>query len=485
MNLRARWYAAVAAAVFLIAPGATPATVEEIGNPWPSVAAMSRTFEVPDPGNVSVVADIGGIDGTPLYRLICHDGNYLSRVTCNRCAEDSFPYAGLLQCRLASVKALPFSFWDPDALVSYYAGDSRAVFTTDELVGKCADYPEWGRARHFSMRGMRLTLAITGLVLEDKGGAKSYRLSVNVEPDPGAISAIAGLSQFVEPEYGEKRHLMCESVTHRHVPGEITQDYLRAERLQPPYPKVARIEKTLTFSSLYVQRSIVRGREVIFSQPKSAELGFFIQDESGKPVYEFRCSNAGEDQGVHLDSYGFICIMHPYGREINLLSDSVDPYTRENRAAFDGTRVWQTCGDYPEWGRVRHFELRGMRLTVTSEGTSGWGNIEPGFDYRTHPEIKGPPKIHVKVEPDPAVKAPIALPSRYVDSQFTRRIIDGRFVAGKKVPGPVRSAVTGEDLSGQVLSDRIGDREAHAGVILSASRCIEILTHEPSTPEPR
>lgn len=468
---------AVPLAFLVVSLFVTLASALEIRDPWPPVAYLSRTFHVPDAHNASVITYIGGTDGTSLYQLTCHDGDYMSRATCSRCEEDSFPYAGLLQCRLIPAKPLPFSYWDFDPLAAYLAGDSRAIFTTDELLGKCADYPEWGRVRHFRLRGMRLTLSIADLVRDHKGNASSYRLSVNVEPDHEAISSIAGLSQFGEPEYDEVRHTSaCQKVVRQHVAGVVTEEYIRQERLAPPYPKVSPLEETLTFSSLDVQRADIPGS---FTQPRSSELGFLILGESGNPLYEFRCSNEGLYDNVHLDSYGFTCVMHPYGREINLLADSVDPYTRENRAAFDENRMRQACGDYPEWGRVRHFELRGMRLTVSLEGSLNWGYIERSFDYRTHLEIKGPPKIHVKVEPDSAANAPVALPSRYVDSQFTRPVIDGQFVAGRKVVGPVRSGVTGGIISGQVLTDDLNNRESHAGIYLSAERCTEILTHAP------
>jgi hypothetical protein len=477
---------AVPLALFAVAISAGAASMVEIRNPWPPVAPFSKTFHIPDAHNASVVADIESTDGKRLYQLTCHDGDYVSRAKCYRCSEDSFPYAGLLQCRLVPIESLPFSYWDSDALAPYFAGDgqSRAIFTKDELVGKCADYPGWGRIRHFTLRGMQLTLSVAELEVNSEGDASSYRFSVDVEPDVGAISAITGPSQFAEPEYDEApQKSACDKVITQHVPGVVSEAYIRQERLGPPYPKVRPLEKTLTFSSLYVQHIKIRGKEILYSQPKGSELGMAILGEKGEPVYDFRCSNAGFYDGVHLDSYGFACAMHPHDREINLLADSVDPYTWENRAAFDGTRTWQTCGHYPEWGRVRHFELRGMRLTVSFEGTSGWGDIEPGFDYRTRPEIKGPPKIHVKVEPDPAASAPVAMPSRYVDSQFTPLIIDGQFVGGNKINRPVRSSVTGEIISGQVLTDDLRTREAHAGIYISADRCIEVLTHE-SVPYP-
>jgi hypothetical protein len=76
----------------------------------------------------------------------------------------------------------------------------------DELIGDCANYPEYGRVRHFRLRGMELTLQISDLKIspnqyEPPGGPKIQELYVDVfvKRDTSAASAIAEPPLYTKP----------------------------------------------------------------------------------------------------------------------------------------------------------------------------------------------------------------------------------------------------------------------------------------------
>lgn len=83
-----------------------------------------------------------------------------------------------------------------------YSLMDRGTVFPEQLSGKCADYPDWGRERTFALRGFKLIMRLTKPVfihsLEDWGGQglESVELTVQVVPDPSAISPMARPPEF-------------------------------------------------------------------------------------------------------------------------------------------------------------------------------------------------------------------------------------------------------------------------------------------------
>jgi hypothetical protein len=79
-----------------------------------------------------------------------------------------------------------------------YAGQVHG----DDLTGACGRYPEFGRVRHFRLRGMRLTLAFSQVVADRKLGLLSTTLHFTAAPDPGAHAAQAERPGYLPPGPG-------------------------------------------------------------------------------------------------------------------------------------------------------------------------------------------------------------------------------------------------------------------------------------------
>ncbi len=86
---------------------------------------------------------------------------------------------------------------------------TRAQYHYDQLLGKCGDYPEFGRVRTFKLRGFRLTLTVSDVKTNPYGDITYFRFGVSLNPDKSAIASIAERPDYLSP-YGEGRS--CEFV---------------------------------------------------------------------------------------------------------------------------------------------------------------------------------------------------------------------------------------------------------------------------------
>lgn len=144
--------------------------------------------------------------------------------------DQSFDYSGDFECRLTSGREpSAYSTLLTDVPDQSRDWQSRGKFLAEELKGPCRNYPEFGRIRHFWLRGMRLTLAIHDIELTRSASGKkstplthprfkTFKFSVRVEPDEGLKSEIA---EPVPYRYPERKHpdtkepsLNCETVLH-------------------------------------------------------------------------------------------------------------------------------------------------------------------------------------------------------------------------------------------------------------------------------
>jgi len=89
--------------------------------------------------------------------------------------------------------------------------------------------------------------------------------------------------------------------------------------------------------------------------------GFYmpVLDKQRQIAYEFECSSTEP-----IMRWGISCGLFPAGRDVNLLADSSDPFSRIDRATIFPEQIDGVCADYPDWGAERVFRLRGFRLIV-------------------------------------------------------------------------------------------------------------------------
>ena len=208
---------------------------------WPAVAPLHRTSYFPNAKRASGQLVIRGTDNRPLYLLRCRpfgEGE----------DPDHFNYSGDFACRLTSLyeKGLYTTLltFDPFNTRDQF---SRAVFVSEELVGNCANYPEYGATRTFRLRGMKLTLALSNIKfrreLKAPGGPlgpviDSFRFNVRVESDADALSAIDEDVPFIAPPFKnpgvEGDHTRdCDHVIRSSVAGRLSEEQVAMEGRVP------------------------------------------------------------------------------------------------------------------------------------------------------------------------------------------------------------------------------------------------------------
>ncbi len=402
------------AALFLLL-AAFPSPAQEISpKEWPKIAPLKKSFAFADIGSPAVDLMILGADGSPLYKLECRSADAYE--------GNDFDYSGDFECRLNSASGKDayrtLLTYDPLQTRDY---ESRARFFLSDLEGKCGEYPEYGRVRTFRLRGMRLRLSLSfgshgGLFPSNPGraAAASLRMSVEARPDPSALTQIAEDVPYVDPAVLEPTPgtRTCSTVTPKHVPGTGALPRGEDPRLGPPFSPVTATEKTADIPPRD------RSHSPKHPQPELAPAGdaapfqvFFlpISAPGRGSGYEFECFAYGEPVG----ELGVHCGLYLTGSNVNLLAESVDPYTRRDRSIFLPAHLYGDCSAYPEWGSQRHFQLRGMRLVVEMQDVV----FAPG--KTADPGTRGiqRAKIHVRVEPDPGVRSPVATTSRVLDWQ--------------------------------------------------------------------
>jgi hypothetical protein len=127
----------------------------------------------------------------------------------------------------------------------------------------------------------------------------------------------------------------------------------------------------------------------------------FVPRTEGGTVYKLECHNGNYDDASEMNFSGdFQCALYALqgGRVTsgNLLADSShDQQTSDwlfNRGRMLSVQLSDACGSYPEFGLVRHFRVRGMRVTLEFGGLQ-WStsNEHEGLDQFT---------VDLTVEPD-------------------------------------------------------------------------------------
>ena len=382
---------------------------------WPLIAPANRTFHFSGSRTQAESFTIKGPLGNQLYWLGCHSAYYEGN-SGDPDHDDQDDYFGDLDCHLHSLYATD----NGNLLVTDAVGGtehfSRLLTTAWDFQGACARYPEWGPVRHVTLRGMAFTFAFSDAVIlhgrhgaaggaDEKPALGSVQLEIRVESDPQAVSAIALEPPFERPRYPVSadhtgKSPQCDRVVRYHVPGVDISSYIREHGLGPPYPQVVPTEKTATFA-------LEEGKD--WQMP--------IMDADGKEAYSLSCQAAMGEVG--LNRWGVWCKLVQAGSDLDLLADSVDPYSRRLRTLFEPEQLAGKCSEYPEWGSARTFDLRGFRLVLQAKNIvlakSGARNL--GF-YRGRIARFD---IAAKVVPDRSAESGVALPSRYVDWRFLPR----------------------------------------------------------------
>jgi hypothetical protein len=98
-------------------------------------------------------------------------------------------------------------------------------------------------------------------------------------------------------------------------------------------------------------------------------LDVIIKSQQGDPTYKIECGTPDRSRdGVFEYSGDFQCRMILWGIEVSkvdLLSEMQDrSHDWQSRARFFASEVSNHCGAIPEFGRLRNFRLRGMKISL-------------------------------------------------------------------------------------------------------------------------
>jgi hypothetical protein len=166
---------------------------------WPKPAEVKKIVQLA--GHQMFNLDLTSKTGVRLYKLQC---------VLNPTDEDSndeFDFSGAFFCRLTSYYDNRQSTLLTENQYPTRDWENRGQFLIEQITGDCATYPDYGRSRTFTLRGMNLTLTIdhlrisAGSIVNRTSAEESIQelaLEITISSDTTAISEIAMPSKYVE-----------------------------------------------------------------------------------------------------------------------------------------------------------------------------------------------------------------------------------------------------------------------------------------------
>jgi hypothetical protein len=169
---------------------------------WPEMREFRSTAGIRlNSRRIDLDIPLYDVGGTIRYRLICRGGSreYLDEVERRtQTASYSQPLTCILNYGNREADA---SLLSEAAIPAYF---SRGHFESNELVGECAHYPEYGLVRHFRLRGFQLEISLSNLEMSASTNPSSpipdYALvTVSLHRDPTARTAKAEQPGYLDP----------------------------------------------------------------------------------------------------------------------------------------------------------------------------------------------------------------------------------------------------------------------------------------------
>ncbi len=162
---------------------------------WGPIRPVIKTVHVADASTARFVLPIRSSGGQIIYILACYGPK-------SQPGTNDFVYDGDFESRLTEEgkKLSAYSTLlteDPNQSRDW---ESRARFFGSELEGQCGEIPEFGRKRDFLLRGMRISLQISGPVFSSNQKLESFTFTVSVQNDSeplaqGQIASTAAISR--------------------------------------------------------------------------------------------------------------------------------------------------------------------------------------------------------------------------------------------------------------------------------------------------
>ncbi|WP_150107388.1 hypothetical protein [Pedosphaera parvula] len=169
------------------------------GSTWPRILEVEEVYELDYTKDwIHLQFPIrDAADSETLYSFICVGGSdeYLDSLS----GVTGVNFVGWLGCVL--VEGIE-SFSESSLLAEeddpYW--HTRGRVSGADLIGKRGEYPEYGRVRHFRLRGLKLTLEFFDIQETSEGEISKLKMRVRVVNDPTAHSAFAEPSGYQYPD---------------------------------------------------------------------------------------------------------------------------------------------------------------------------------------------------------------------------------------------------------------------------------------------
>jgi hypothetical protein len=165
---------------------------------FPAVKAAASQFEISVSDKPNFLSyPIKGIDGEDLYWLLCFSGT--DKALDKLSGESGINFVAPFACRV-STENEQFSertFLAEQSGISYW--HTRGSFSFRELEEPCGSYPEYGRVRHFELRGFKLTLVVSNIINSDS--RMGFTLDIEVISDNNAATPNAKPITMPRPKW--------------------------------------------------------------------------------------------------------------------------------------------------------------------------------------------------------------------------------------------------------------------------------------------
>jgi hypothetical protein len=153
---------------------------------------ITRSYTIDGDADTPLTALLETLGGVLAYKVECHNGNYEDMSFIN--------FSGDFQCALYSIERDRRTSWNllasNDPAEQRSDSFNRGRMTANQLSGDCGLIPEYGRVRHFRLRGMRITFEFKDLHWTAAPDVNPPRLVgltfvLDVSPDADATSPVA------------------------------------------------------------------------------------------------------------------------------------------------------------------------------------------------------------------------------------------------------------------------------------------------------
>jgi hypothetical protein len=298
---------------------------------WPKVQPLERAFHLSDGTKRGEHLTIFGEDKKPLYLLQCY-------INAQDVTDKDFDWGGDFECRLTP---LPVDKYAHKNLLtderSTRDWDTRAVFQIPEelmlikVEGVPIQYPGRGKARLFKLRGMDIEISVTDFTFGPRRRGQHQRVSsLNFK-------------------------VVIGSDTTAHSSADEPLNYSDSLYSSIRWPEIASSHKKIRFAGHQLTKISILGR-------------------NRKPLYDLYCclnpnfpADTANERIFSGDFHCFLFSRYDFdGSQGYLLCD--DPYPTvegQGRGRFWIGDITGKCGDYPDYGKIREFRLRGMDLTLS------------------------------------------------------------------------------------------------------------------------